>query len=52
MPAVLISLFFLDAKEGVFKRDPHHDHFDEALAQIPAEAGVAAIIRFGLHLAN
>jgi hypothetical protein len=49
---VPLNPILLYAREGIFKRDPYHDQIAEALAQIPPQAGVATINRFGPQLAN
>lgn len=49
---VPLNPVFLYAREGVFQPDPCHEQIEEALAHIPAQAGVATINRFGPQLAN
>jgi uncharacterized membrane protein len=49
---VPLNPVFLYAREGIFRPDPNHDQIHEALDQIPPEAGVATINRFGPQLAN
>jgi uncharacterized membrane protein len=49
---VPLNPIFLYAREGIFKPDPYHNQIREALAEIPPQAGVATINRFGPQLAN
>jgi uncharacterized membrane protein len=42
----------LYAAQGLFQRDPARPQVMEALREIPEDAGVATINRFGPHLAN
>ena len=49
---IALNPVYLYAREGMFRPEPHHDQIAEALAQIPPDAGVATINRFGPQLAD
>jgi uncharacterized membrane protein len=49
---IALNPIYLYARAGVFRPEPYHDQIVEALAQIPPDAGVATINRFGPQLAN
>jgi hypothetical protein len=49
---VALNPIHLYARSGMFRSEPYHDQVVDALAQIPAGAGVATINRFGPQLAN
>lgn len=49
---VPLNPIYLYARAGFFRPDPYHAEIGEALAQIPPQAGVATVNRFGPQLAN
>jgi hypothetical protein len=49
---IVLNPIYLYAREGMFQPEPHHDQVAGALAQIPPDAGVATINRFGPQLAD
>lgn len=49
---LILNPILLSAQAEFFRRELYHEHTEEALALIPAEAGVATVNRFGPHLSN
>lgn len=49
---VPLNPIYLYARAGFFRPDPYHAQIVEALGQIPPQAGVATVNRFGPQLAN
>jgi uncharacterized membrane protein len=49
---VALNPVYLYSRAGMFQPESYHDQVTEALAQIPPDAGVATINRFGPQLAN
>ncbi|MBN1815197.1 MAG: DUF2079 domain-containing protein [Anaerolineae bacterium] len=49
---IALNPIYLYARAGMFRPEPYHDRIAEALAQIPSDAGVATVNRFGPQLAN
>ena len=47
-----LNPIYLYAQAGFFRPDPYHAQIVEALGQIPPQAGVATVNRFGPQLAN